>query len=78
MRPRGNVVGLRLAKEADTSLASDIGLGFNSTFCSYVTVNEQADIIQLELEPTAIGRYFPFTPGVRADARYRPTALLQP
>jgi len=69
MGPRGNVVASRLAKEADVILALGTRLGFNSTFYSYDNINEQADIIQVELEPTAIGRYFPIRLGIWADAR---------
>ena len=69
MGPRGNVVASRLAKEADVILALGTRLGFNSTFYSYDNINEQADIIQVELEPTALGRYFPITLGIWADAR---------
>ena len=69
MGPRGNVVASRLAKEADVILALGTRLGFNSTFYSYDNINEHADIIQVELEPTAIGRYFPVRLGIWADAR---------
>jgi len=69
MGPRGNVVASRLAKEADVILALGTRLGFNSTFYSYDNINQQAKIIQVELEPTAIGRYFPITLGIWADAR---------
>jgi acetolactate synthase-1/2/3 large subunit/sulfoacetaldehyde acetyltransferase len=69
MGPRGNVVASRLAKEADVILALGTRLGFNSTFYSYDNINQQAKIIQVELEATAIGRYFPITLGIWADAR---------
>jgi acetolactate synthase-1/2/3 large subunit/sulfoacetaldehyde acetyltransferase len=69
MGPRGNEVASRLAKEADVILALGTRLGFNSTFYSYDNINQQAKIIQVELEPTAIGRYFPITLGIWADAR---------
>jgi acetolactate synthase-1/2/3 large subunit/sulfoacetaldehyde acetyltransferase len=69
MGPRGNVVASRLAKEADVILALGTRLGFNSTFYSYDNINAQADIIQVELESTAIGRYFPVRLGIWADAR---------
>jgi thiamine pyrophosphate-dependent acetolactate synthase large subunit-like protein len=69
MGPRGNVVASRLAKEADVILALGTRLGFNSTFYSYDNINQQAKIIQVELEPTALGRYFPITLGIWADAR---------
>ena len=69
MGPRGNVVASRLAKEADVILALGTRLGFNSTFYSYDNINPEADIVQIELEPTAIGRYFPIRLGIWADAR---------
>ena len=69
MGPRGNPVASRLVKEADVILALGTRLGFNSTFYSYDNINKQAAIIQVELEPTAIGRYFPVAIGIWADAR---------
>ena len=69
MGPRGNVVASRLAQQADVILALGTRLGFNSTFYSYDNINPQAAIIQVELEPTAIGRYFPIKLGIWADAR---------
>ncbi|MEM7562868.1 MAG: thiamine pyrophosphate-binding protein [Pseudomonadota bacterium] len=69
MGPRGNVVASRLAREADVILALGTRLGFNSTFYSYDNINAEADIIQIELEPTAIGRYFPIRLGIWSDAR---------
>ncbi|MGB0384809.1 MAG: thiamine pyrophosphate-binding protein [Ardenticatenaceae bacterium] len=74
MGPRGNVVASRLVKEADVILALGTRLGFNSTFYSYDNINKQADIIHVELDPTAIGRFFPVTVGIWADA---PTAARQ-
>ncbi len=68
MGPRGNPVASRLMKEADVILALGTRLGFNSTFYSYDNINKDADIIQVELEPTAIGRYFPVAIGIWADA----------
>ena len=74
MGPRGNVVASRLVKEADVILALGTRLGFNATFYSYDNINRDAQIIQVELEPTAIGRFFPVTLGIWADA---PTAAGQ-
>ncbi len=68
MGPRGNPVASRLVKEADVILALGTRLGFNSTFYSYDNINRDARIIQVELEPTAIGRYFPVEIGIWADA----------
>ena len=74
MGPRGNPVASRLVKEADVILALGTRLGFNSTFYSYDNINRDAQIIQIELEPSAIGRFFPVTLGIWADA---PTAAQQ-
>lgn len=74
MGPRGNPVASRLAREADVILALGTRLGFNSTFFSYDNINKDAAIIHVELEPTAIGRYFPVALGIWADA---PTAARQ-
>lgn len=69
MGPRGNPVASRLVKEADVILALGTRLGFNSTFYTYDNLSETAKIIQVGLEPTAIGRYFPIGLGIWADAR---------
>ena len=74
MGPRGNAVASRLVQEADVILALGTRLGFNSTFYSYDNINRDARIIQVELEPTAIGRFFPIEVGIWADA---PTTALQ-
>jgi acetolactate synthase-1/2/3 large subunit/sulfoacetaldehyde acetyltransferase len=74
MGPRGNVVASRLVREADVILALGTRIGFNATFYSYDNINKDAAIIQVELEPTAIGRYFPVALGIWADA---PTAATQ-
>lgn len=68
MGPRGNAIASRLVKEADVILALGTRLGFNSTFYSYDNINRAAKIIQVELEPTAIGRFFPVELGIWADA----------
>ncbi|MGB1255934.1 MAG: thiamine pyrophosphate-binding protein [Thiolinea sp.] len=68
MGPRGNPVASRLAKEADVILALGTRLGFNSTFYTYDNINRDAKIIHAELEPTAIGRFFPVAMGIWGDA----------
>jgi len=57
MGPRGNEVASRLVKEADVILALGTRIGFNATFYSYDNINQDAAIIHVEQEPTAIGRY---------------------
>ena len=66
--PRGNVVASALAKEADVIVALGTRLGFNTTFYSYDNINSAAKIIQVEVEPTAIGRFFPVEVGILGDA----------
>ena len=68
MGPRGNPVASRLAKEADVIIALGTRLGFNSTFYSYDKINKKAKIIQVELEKKMLGRYFPISVGICADA----------
>jgi len=74
MGPRGNQVASRLVCEADVILALGTRIGFNATFYSYDNINRQAAIIQVELDPSAIGRHFPVEIGIWADA---PTAADQ-
>ncbi len=74
MGPRGNPVASRLVIEADVILALGTRLGFNSTFYTYDNINRDAKIIQVEIEPTAIGRFFPVEVGIWSDA---PTAAIQ-
>lgn len=68
MGPRGNVVASTLAHEADVILALGTRLGFNTTFYSYDNLNAAARIIHVEIEPTAIGRFFPVAVGICGDA----------
>lgn len=76
MGPRGNVVASRQVQEADVVLALGTRLGFNSTFYSYDNVNPEAKIIHVEIEPTAIGRFFPVEVGVWSDAVAAAQALV--
>ncbi len=66
--PRGNDVASRLAREADVILALGTRLGFNSTFYSYDNINRDAKIVQVEIEPTALGRFFPAEVAIWGDA----------
>ncbi len=68
MGPRGNPVASALTRQADVIIALGTRLGFNSTFYTYADLNPQAEIIQVELDQKAIGRYFPVTLGIWADA----------
>jgi thiamine pyrophosphate-dependent acetolactate synthase large subunit-like protein len=68
MGPRGNPVASKLVKEADVIIALGTRLGFNSTFYSYDNINKKTKIIQVELEKKMLGRYFPISIGIHADA----------
>ncbi|HUJ01168.1 MAG TPA: thiamine pyrophosphate-binding protein, partial [Usitatibacter sp.] len=66
--PRGNAVASALAKEADVILALGTRLGFNTTFYSYDNLNRAAQIIQVDQDASAVGRFFPVALGVAGDA----------
>ncbi|WP_062309771.1 thiamine pyrophosphate-binding protein [Polynucleobacter sinensis] len=66
--PRGNTVASNLMKTADVILAIGTRIGFNTTFYSYDNINSSAKIIQVELDPLAIGRFFPVELGIYADS----------
>ncbi|MDC0205213.1 thiamine pyrophosphate-binding protein [Pelagibacteraceae bacterium] len=68
MGPRGNPIASKLTKEADVIIAIGTRLGFNSTFYTYDNLNKKAQIIQIELEKKMLGRYFPISIGICADA----------
>ena len=68
MGPRGNPIASKLVKEADVIIALGTRLGFNSTFYSYDNINKRTKIIQVELEKKMLGRYFPISIGIHADA----------
>ena len=68
MGPRGNSVASNLTREADVIIAIGTRLGFNSTFYTYDDLNKKAQIIQIELEKKMLGRYFPISVGICADA----------
>ena len=68
MGPRGNPIASKLVKEADVIIALGTRLGFNSTFYSYDNISKKAKIIQVELEKKMLGRYFPISIGIHADA----------
>ena len=73
--PRGNRVASGLTRDADLLLALGTRLGFNSTFHSYDYITRR-DIVQVDVEAAAIGRYFPVSLGIVADAGRAAEALL--
>ena len=66
--PRGNEVASAATREADVILALGTRLAFNTTFFAYNDINPDAKIIQVDIEPTALGKYFPIEIGIIGDA----------
>lgn len=66
--PRGNPVASRLARDADLVIALGTRLGFNTTFYTYNDLSQTARVVQVDIEPEALGRYFPVTLGFVSDA----------
>lgn len=73
--PRGNSVASRLTREADVILVLGARLAFNSTFHSHDYISADAAIVQVDIEGSAIGRYFPVSMGIQADARATAEAI---
>ncbi|KIC25088.1 thiamine pyrophosphate-binding protein [Leisingera sp. ANG-M6] len=67
--PRGNQVASRLTKEADVMVVLGARLGFNSTFHSNDYVGAKTRIAHVDIDGSAVGRYFPAEIAVQADAR---------
>lgn len=74
--PRGNRVASRLTREADVIVVLGARLGFNSTFHSAEYVNPAARIAHVDIEGSAVGRYFPVEIAVQADAYETALALM--
>jgi acetolactate synthase-1/2/3 large subunit/sulfoacetaldehyde acetyltransferase len=66
--PRGNPVASGLMREADLVLALGTRLGFNTTRYQYENISPQAKIVQVDIDPIAVGRYFPIALGIVGDA----------
>ena len=73
--PRGNRVASRLTKEADVMLVLGARLGFNSTFLSHDYVGAETRIAHVDIEGSAVGRYFPAEIVAQGDARLTAEAL---
>lgn len=74
--PRGNPVATSLAREADVILAIGTRLGFNTTYFSNDNLSATAQIIHNDIDPAAIGRHWPVSVGIVADAGELIDALL--
>ena len=65
---RGNPVASSLMREADLVLALGTRLGFNTTRYRYDDLSPAAKIVQVDVDPIAIGRHFPVALGIVGDA----------
>ncbi|MCL4766999.1 MAG: thiamine pyrophosphate-binding protein [Hyphomicrobiaceae bacterium] len=66
--PRGNQVASEITRTADVILALGTRLAFNTTFYTYDDISRDARIVQVDLEPEAIARYFPVAIGSVGDS----------
>ncbi|MEH6633036.1 MAG: thiamine pyrophosphate-binding protein [Halopseudomonas aestusnigri] len=74
--PRGNSVASDLTRKADLLLVLGARLAFNSTFLSNEYINAEAEIVQVDVEASSIGRYFPVALGIQSDAKHTADAVL--
>ncbi len=68
MGARGNPVASGLTREADLVLALGTRFGFNTSRYRYDDLSPAAKIVQVDIDPIAIGRHFPVTLGIAGDA----------
>ena len=73
--PRGNRVASQLMQNADLLIVIGSRLAFNSTFHSHDYISAHADIVQIDVDASAIGRYFPVVHGIQCDALAAVNAL---
>jgi len=66
--PYGNPVARELIHGADVILALGTRLGFNTTLYGNDVVPKHAKIIQVDIDPGAIGKYYPVHMGIVGDA----------
>jgi len=66
--PRGNPVATGLVRESDLILALGTRLGFNTARFTSEIVTPRSKIVQVDIDPLAIGRYYPVALGIVGDA----------
>lgn len=74
--PRGNALAGRLLRETDLLIALGTRLAFNSTFLDPAAVAPSGRIVQIDVEASAVGRYFPVALGAQAGAKASAQAIL--
>ncbi|MCW5575414.1 MAG: thiamine pyrophosphate-binding protein [Burkholderiales bacterium] len=67
--PYGNPVARALIQNADVILALGTRLGFSTTMYGNEVIAKDTKIIQVELDPGAIGNYYPVQLGIVGDAK---------
>ena len=65
---RGNPVATGLLRESDLILAFGTRLGFNTTRFTHDVIPAGAKIVQVDIDPLALGRYYPVEMGIAGDA----------
>jgi thiamine pyrophosphate-dependent acetolactate synthase large subunit-like protein len=66
--PRGNAVATELLRSADVVLALGTRLSYNTTLFKAENLAPGVKIIQVDIEPAAVGRYFPAEVAIVSDA----------
>jgi acetolactate synthase-1/2/3 large subunit/sulfoacetaldehyde acetyltransferase len=66
--PYGNPVARELVHEADVILALGTRLGFNTTLYGSEVVTPRAKIVQVDIEASTLGQYYPTHIGIVGDA----------
>lgn len=74
---RGNPVATALMREADLILALGTRLGFNTTRFQRDSFGPDVRIVQVDIDPIAVGRYFPVAVGIVGDAAAVAAALCE-
>ena len=69
--------GIEAAREADTILAVGTRLGQSTTFFDHRFIQPGVNIIQIEVDPEAIGRNYPVSVGIEGDAKAVVEGLLE-
>ena len=69
--------GIEAAREADTILAVGTRLGQSTTFFDHRFIQPGVNIIQIEIDPEAIGRNYPVSVGIEGDAKTVSEGLLE-
>ncbi len=75
--PYGNPIARELVNTSDLVIALGSRLGFNTTLFGNTVVRKDARILQVDIDPDAVGKYYPAELGVAGDAGGFAAALAQ-